>query len=469
MPNREASESFWARLGCLLAGLRIPRAHLVAAGLVAVAIAALLTLMPSAPDDIKRNTVAIELPPTPAADLAASPVTSASRPAMDAADAADADEPVAGAPQWREDVVRAGDNLTSVFKRLGLSDVDVYAVANGCEEAKELKKLQPGETISALVDANDDLIRVKYVRSPIESYIYEAEDAGFSGKKHVLVPAKEATFRQGRIDRSLAMDASRAGLSQEKILALANIFAWDIDFARDIKAGDRFGVLYEEHFVGDQAVGTGDILAAEFVNRGKTYRAVRYVAKDGTASYYTPDGRPMRKAFLRAPLDFMKVSSNFNMRRFHPILKMVRPHRGVDYSAPTGTPVYAAGNGVVVASSFSGPNGNYVVIQHNSTYTTKYLHLNNRLVKRGQRVKQGATIGKVGSTGYATGPHLHYEFLIRGVHQDPRSAKMPIAEPIPKTLQPQFAAQTKPLLAKLADFETVHLAAATTPSSENID
>ncbi len=467
MPNREASASFWTQLGGFLAGLRPPRAHLVAAGLVALAVAALQTLIPSTPDDIRRNTVAIELPPTPPADLATSSVVpSEPRPAMAAADAT---EPVAYAPRWRQDIVRAGDNLTSVFKRLGLSDAHVYAVANGGVEARELKNLQPGETISALLDAEDNLTRVKYIRSPLESYIYEASDEGFSGKKHLLVPAREATFRQGRIDRSLAVDASSAGLSQKKILALANIFAWDIDFARDIKTGDRFSVLYEELLVGDQTVGTGDILAAEFVNRGKTYRAVRYVANDGTVSYYTPEGRPMRKAFLRAPLDFMRVSSNFNMHRFHPILKMTRPHRGVDYAAPTGTPVYAAGNGVVVASNFSRPNGNYVVIRHNSTYTTKYLHLSNRVVKRGQRVKQGATIGKVGSTGYATGPHLHYEFLIRGVHQDPRSAKMPIAEPIPKMLRPQFVAQTEPLLAKLAHFETVRLASATTPSSENID
>lgn len=498
MPYRETSASLWAQL----VALKPPKTHLIAAGSVALVVAALVQLVPAGPRAAERNTVAVELSQgLPPAGAAARSVDPASPAAVEpfaagqtadsalpdasvavgarAADRAEGDRlgaslkpavtPQPAVSKWREDIIRAGDNLTSVFKRLGLSDNHVYAVANGCKESKELTNLQPGETISALLDDQGNLAQLRYVRSPVESYVYEASDTGFDGEKLVLVPDKGTTFRQGTIDRSLSADAGKAGLSQEKILALANIFAWDIDFARDIKSGDRFSVLYEEHFVGDQAIGSGDILAAEFVNRGKTYRAVRYVARDGAVNYYTPDGRPMRKAFLRAPLDFMRISSNFNMRRFHPILKLTRPHRGVDYSAPRGTPVYAAGSGVVVESGFSGPNGNYVVIKHNSTYTTKYLHLNNRMVKRGQAVKQGATIGKVGATGYATGPHLHYEFLIKGVHQDPRSAKMPISEPIPKALQKQFAAQTGPLLTKLASLETVRVAAASTATTANID
>ncbi|MEZ0151677.1 MAG: peptidoglycan DD-metalloendopeptidase family protein, partial [Candidatus Reddybacter sp.] len=229
----------------------------------------------------------------------------------------------------------------------------------------------------------------------------------------------------------------------------ANIFGWDIDFALDIRKGDEFSVLYDEKFLDGEKVGSGDILAATFSNHGATFNAVRYIEQDGSINYYTPDGKPMRKAFLRAPLDFTRISSNFSLRRKHPVHKRIKAHRGVDYAAPRGTPVYAAGDGRVVASGYSKANGNYVFLQHGGKYVTKYLHLTKRLTSKGKHVSQGKTIGTVGSTGYATGPHLHYEFLVNGVHRNPRTVKLPDAKTIAKNQRNEFIAQTVPLLNQL--------------------
>jgi len=223
-----------------------------------------------------------------------------------------------------------------------------------------------------------------------------------------------------------------------------------VDFALDIRKGDKFSVLYEEKYLDGEKIGTGNILVAEFTNRGNTFQAVRYEDSKGVASYFTPDGMNMRKAFLRAPLDFTRISSNFNLRRMHPIHKSIRAHRGVDYAAPRGTPIFASGEGKVIASAYSKANGNYVFIQHGQGYTTKYLHLDKRTVKRGQHVKQRQVIGTLGSTGYATGPHLHYEFLVNGVHRNPRTVSLPEAEPIDPTEKSRFVSATKTLMNRLA-------------------
>jgi murein DD-endopeptidase MepM/ murein hydrolase activator NlpD len=213
--------------------------------------------------------------------------------------------------------------------------------------------------------------------------------------------------------------------------------------------------MFEELYVGDEFIGHGDILAAEFVSRGDTHRAIRYTDAQGRADYYDPEGDPMRKAFLRAPVEFSRISSNFNLRRVHPLFKRNMPHRGIDYAAPTGTPILASGDGRVVTASRTDPNGNYVVIQHGEQFTTKYLHLSKfgRGVKSGVRVKQGQTIGYVGATGWASGPHLHYEFLVNGVHQNPRTVQLPDADPIPGAERDRFNARAQPLLTLLDDFK----------------
>lgn len=432
----------------------LPKTHLLAAGTVAVFITLLLVMAPSERVSAVRESSLEELDVD--SDTRSTPLAVVETPEQTApAEPATAPEPVY---EKVSETVQAGDNLSTVFRRMSLSPADVYAVANASEHARELRRLKPGETISAMLDEQGELAAVTYRRSPLESFRYTLAQGGFQGEKIARQPDTIYAFRHVEIEHSLFLDGARTGLTHAQIMQIAKIFGWDIDFALDIRRGDTFSVLYEERHIDGQKIAGGKVLAANFTNRGDTYRAVRYVEEDGSASYYTPEGKPMKKAFLRAPLDFTRVSSNFNPNRLHPVHKTRRPHRGVDYAASTGTPVYAAGDGRVVEAGYSKPNGNYVFIQHGETYTTKYLHLHKRSVKRGDRVKQRQMIGTVGATGYATGPHLHYEFLVNGTHTNPRTVDLPEAEPIADGELTRFQRQTTPLLAELRQYRATRLA-----------
>ncbi|NHA14229.1 peptidoglycan DD-metalloendopeptidase family protein [Thioalkalivibrio sp. XN279] len=234
-------------------------------------------------------------------------------------------------------------------------------------------------------------------------------------------------------------------------MRLAGIYAWDIDFALEIRRDDWFAVVYEEIWQDGAKLRDGEIVAAEFSNQGRSFRAVRFPDEDGRASYYTPEGDSMRKAFLRAPVDFTRVSSNFNPNRLHPVLKTKRPHRGVDYAARTGTPIMAAGDGKVISAGTQGGYGKTVVLQHGGNVTTLYAHMSRigSNAKVGRRVKQGDIIGYVGATGLASGPHLHYEYRVNGVHKNPRTVDLPKAEPVPAARRAEFAAAVAPLIAEL--------------------
>lgn len=321
---------------------------------------------------------------------------------------------------WLDQVVKNGDNLSLIFQRAGFKKGDVHQVVTGSAEGKSLARIYPGQIISFQSDESGELAAVRVVRSPLETIIYRRDDKGFSSEVISRTPETRESWATAEITSSLFLAGKQAGLSQTTIMDLANIFGGVIDFVQDPRQGDTIQVVYEEMFLDDKKYGDGAIIAASFTNRGKTYNAFRYVDASGDANYYNEDGVSMRKAFLLAPVDFTRISSNFNMKRLHPIYKTTRPHRGTDYAAPTGTPVYAAGDGKVVKAGYTGANGNYVFIQHGDQYVTRYLHLNKRLVKAGQRVDQSQVIGTVGSTGAATGPHLHYEFLVNGAHRDPR-------------------------------------------------
>ncbi len=443
-----------------LLGVSLPQVHLFAVGFVTIGTILVLSLLPSDKVEANRRSHTIALPndSEPAAvDTQKTPSSLTGTMAIKQSDGHSGntitksmlDKPNKQSRAWQTTTLVSGDNLTSIFKRLGLSDVDVYLVANAKQESSRLKRLKPGETVAITTDAAGQLEQVKYSRSKLEHYFYKRDGQGFDGEKVVHEPEIIQTFQQGQIENSLFLDASRAGLTDAKIMELANIFGWDIDFALDIRRGDRFSVLYEEKILEGEKVGNGNILAASFTNQGRTYDAVLFRETDNSLGYYAPDGKPMRKAFLRAPLDFTRISSNFNMRRKHPIHKKIKAHRGVDYAAPRGTPIYAAGNGKVTASAYSKANGNYVFIRHGEGFVTKYLHLTKRKVRKGQSVKQRQTIGTVGSTGYATGPHLHYEFVVNGVHRNPRTVKLPEARPIVTSKKPAFIAQTTPLLVRL--------------------
>ncbi|MGL5334914.1 MAG: peptidoglycan DD-metalloendopeptidase family protein, partial [Enterovibrio sp.] len=259
----------------------------------------------------------------------------------------------------------------------------------------------------------------------------------------------QVNFASATIESNFWNAGVTAGLDHTQIMELANLFAWDIDFALDIRKGDSFKVLFEERWMEGDYVGRGNILAAVFVNQGETFTAMR----DKSGHYYAANGQAMRKAFLRAPVDFRYVSSNFNPKRLHPVTGELKAHRGTDYVAPVGTPIWAAGNGVVQESSYNKFNGNYVFIRHSETYVTKYLHLNKRSVKKGERVRQGQAIGTLGGTGRVTGPHLHYEFLVNGTHKNPRTVKFPQAQSLEGKDKQEFIRNAQQYLVQLDRFD----------------
>ena len=365
--------------------------------------------------------------------------------------------PIKTAPQvipepalrWVEQTVGSGDSLSLLFSRANLSAADVYKVSSS-KDGKLLRNLYPGESFRFGLNKTGELEELQYIKSKLVSRIYSLEGDSYSSELRELKPDTLLSYREGIIKDSLYLSAQQANLPDKLIMELANIFAWDIDFVFDIRQGDSFSILFQEKYLDGEKFGVGDIVAASFTNRSKSYNAVLYTDSQGHSSYYTPEGLSMRKAFLRAPLDIFRISSGFNLRRKHPIHKMIKAHRGVDYAAPRGTPVFSAGDGKVTATGYSKANGNYVFIQHGQTYMTKYLHLNKKKVRKGQAVKQRQIIGTVGSTGYATGPHLHYEFLVNGVHRNPRTVKLPQANPISATELAAFKLATTPVLTQLA-------------------
>ncbi len=356
--------------------------------------------------------------------------------------------------------VQRGDSLDRLFRRHGLSVADLHAMLRLEEAARALRVVRPGDEINirregasvlALSRRLDDF-RVLEVDRSVE---------GFEAAVSVDAPERRVTHAYGRITSSLFNAGRAAGVSDNLVMELAGIFAWDIDFVLDIREGDEFLVLYEELWRDGKKLRDGAILAAEFVNTGDRYQALRYVDPEGDADYYTPEGRSLRKAFLRAPVDFSRISSNFNPNRRHPILNTIRAHRGVDYAAPAGTPIKAAGDGKVSFRGVKGGYGNTVILQHGDNITTLYAHLSRfASAKRGTRVHQGDVIGYVGKSGLASGNHLHYEYRVAGVHRDPRTVKLPQAAPVPKAFQADFSAHAEHVLAQLQLIRNVRLAAA---------
>ncbi len=336
---------------------------------------------------------------------------------------------------WQIAKVRGGDSLARIFKRLGFSAQTTYAVSAAQGESSQLlKKLDVGDTLHIGSDHNKQLTALAYPISKTDTLYIELIDGSYQSRKESKTLDIRQSFSHGIITSSFWNAGVASGLSDGQIISFANIFGWDIDFAQDIRQGDSFHVIFEKQYIEGEYIGTGNILAAEFINQGEVFQAVRF--SDG--EYYTPQGKSMRKAFLRAPVNFKYISSRFNPRRKHPVTGRVKAHKGIDYAAKTGTPVVSAGNGKVIKSGYSRFNGNFVFVQHGSKYVTKYLHLHKRKVKRGQKVKQGQLIGTVGATGQVTGAHLHYEFLVNGVHRNPRTVKLPDAKNIAKKYQAEF-------------------------------
>lgn len=365
---------------------------------------------------------------------------------------------------WQEFKIRSGDSLSAVFQRAGLNDSDLYRLMAADAQLKVLTHIYPGQMLELQV-ASDELIGLRYRETPLKTLIADRNGDGYVVHVEQREPETRLVYHSATLDNSLFLAGEKAGLSQNTIMTLADIFSGVMDFVYDPRKGDTFSVLYEERYLDGHKFEDGDILAATYTNQGNTYTAYRYVDSHGNVGYYDEGGVSMRKAFMRAPLDFTRISSGFNPRRLHPIFHTRRPHNGIDYAAPVGTPVYAAGDGRVVASGYSKPNGNYIFIRHGPTYETKYIHLHKRFVKRGQRVKQHQIIGQVGATGWATGPHLHYEFLVNGVHRNPRTIvdKLPKAKSIAQAEKPRFVAYISQLSRQFAAYGGTSKLAVATP------
>ncbi len=349
---------------------------------------------------------------------------------------------------WQQVTIKKGQTLSSIFDDLNLSQTLLYNIIHLNKEAKQLTKIYPGADLAFNMDNGGHFLQLKYRISESEELFIKQIDDKLVSEIVLHATETEVKTANGTITGSLFNAGKKSGLTDAMVMKLASIFAWDIDFILDIRTGDTFSLIYEKIYQDGEFLHDGRIIAASFTNQGKTYKAVSYDDGNGW-SYYSPEGRNMKKAFLRAPLNFSYISSNFNPKRFHPVQKRVKAHRGIDYAAPRGTPVFAAGNGTVSKSGYSKYNGNYVFIKHPSGIVTKYLHLTKRKVKRGNRVKQGQTIGTVGSTGMVTGAHLHYEFVLNGVHRNPRTVKLPKASPLAKTKIDAYLSYATPLLSQL--------------------
>lgn len=357
--------------------------------------------------------------------------------------------------------VRQGDSMDRLFRRHGLSVADLASILSITEAKNALKKILPGDEIQLVHDGERVLSLTRRLGEQVSLRVVRAAD-GFDTEFITHPVERRPSDAHGRISTSLFEAGMDAGLSQALIMKLAGIFAWDVDFALDIRAGDSFTVVYEEIWQDGKFLRDGDILAAEFVNQGRVYRALRFEDPEGRVDYYSPEGRSMRKAFLRAPVDFRRVSSNFNPNRLHPILKIRRPHRGVDYAADAGTPIVAAGDGKIVFRGRKGGYGNCVIIRHGGNVETLYGHMSkfNGKATVGSRVQQGQVIGYVGMTGLASAPHLHYEYRLNGVHRNPRTVPLPEAEPVPSKFRSSFEAAAHPLVAQLDALSSTRLARA---------
>ena len=340
---------------------------------------------------------------------------------------------------WKSSKVKKGDTLYVILKRLGLKTAAATLIARS-ENSDPLVRLIPGNTLHILSKdghIGDEFI---YENTPL-TWVHAIRN----GDNYEIVSNRLPTTThirkvKGEIISSLYAAAKVAGISDTLTMNMTEIFGWDIDFAINVQPGDRFKLIFEDVYVNGSKKSHGDILAAEFVNNGKTYRAIARRNEDGELRYYSPDGKSMQKTFLRTPVKFSRISSRFTKARYHPVLKKTRAHKGVDYAAGRGTPVRATANGKVIHAGRKGGYGNAVIISHGSTYSTLYAHLSSfsRGIAKGSKVRQGQTIGRVGSTGLASGPHLHYEFRVNGKHVNPLTFRQPASEPIEQDQKADF-------------------------------
>ncbi|QKZ07041.1 MULTISPECIES: peptidoglycan DD-metalloendopeptidase family protein [Pseudomonas] len=455
-----------------------PKSHLLAASGIAALLSLALLVFPSSEVEAKRTSTPLEMETpadqlkqaekdAPATDLGEEPAVPAPFAQIDNDDqdqdtAQDAPatqpEPVAAAEDsakkasgHREVTVRKGDTLSKLFDEAGLPATAAQEVLASDKQAKQFAQLKNGQVLEFEISPEGQLTSLHTKLSNTETIRLVRGAKGFAFNRDVIKPVMREAYAHGVIKNSLSLSGQRAGLSHNQVMDLVNIFNYDVDFAQDIRQGDVFDVMYEQKVLNGKVIGTGNILAARFTNRGKTYTAVRYTNKLGTTNYYTAEGNSMRKAFVRSPVDFARISSRFSVGRFHPILNKIRAHQGVDYAAPRGTPIKATGDGKVELAGRRGGYGNTVIIAHGKTYKTLYGHMQGfaKGIHAGSAVKQGQVIGYIGTTGLSTGPHVHYEFQVNGVHVDPLGQKLPMADPIARNEKARFMQIAQPLMAQM--------------------
>ncbi len=453
---------------------QFPKRHLLLATTIAASIMGVMALLPSGDVEAKRNEIPMTIdalqPQESAPELASSTTTSQPEPFISSQSTDKAEASIKELEQesdakalakaaydleqqlgkWQNITIKSGDNLSALFNAQGLSASVVYQVASTPKYGDTLARIRPGESLEFRINQEGTLTQLRYEKSKLDSIFFTKADDGYLAELVTLSPEIRPTYVSGTIESSLFLASQKAGLSQNLTMELAGIFGWDIDFVQDIRSGDTFNVLYEEKYLEGDKLGDGDILVASFTNQGQTFTAVRYTDSQGDTDYYTPDGKSMKKAFLRTPVDFTRISSRYNPDRLHPIFKTKRPHRAVDYAAPMNTPIKAAGDGRVQFSGWQNGYGNVVFIEHPNNIVTIYAHANKLTgLKKGQRVRQGQIIAYVGKTGWATGPHLHYEFRVNGVHRNPMTVKLPDAAPIAKKEMANFKKRSELMVARL--------------------
>ena len=436
----------------------------VGLGLPLFGLLLLSTLQPTAPD------TDLPLPPPGLSATAGAEVSVAdlaAAPAVD--DYIVSPTPLVLLPEPEYDkltlTIRSGDTLDQLFRKHKLDIGQLITISRLDMAKQQLRKIKPGDVFEITHD-DGELISLYSELTLTSALQVERAADGFTASIVDRPIETRKRMAYGVIESSLYESATGAGLSDKVIMNIAGIFAWDVDFVLDIRSGDNFYVQFEEIWQDGEFVTDGEIVAAEFNNNGRTYQAIRFVDDDGRTDYFTPNGDSVRKAFLRAPVDF-RVSSPFNPRRLHPVLKTVRPHRGVDYAAPSGTPIKAAGDGKVIFRGVKSGYGNVVILQHGGNITTLYAHMSRFASKArvGARVRQGQTIGYVGATGLVTSAHLHYEYRLNGVHRNPRTVKLPQADPIADKYRERFLATAAPILEELEQFKNTKLATAAMPGS----
>ena len=433
------------------------REHWVLASLVASIVVVAGLVMPGWAGAVRTDVqplATVELPlPTPEIDAEADAAAGLAAAGMMPGSRVDAD--------WQIVRVLPRQSLGDIFRARGLSANELQRVLDTGADQGAFRRIHPGDEFAFRTNPNGRLAALRFDRDDRTRVVLHLSDDGVRTELVARAVELRTHVARGIVESSLFDAGAQAGMSDAMILKLATAFGYDIDFAQDLRVGDSVSVIYEDTYRDGDRLRDGDIVAATFINAGKRYTAFRYVDGDGNVSFFSEDGRPLRKSFLRTPVDFARISSGFSAGRMHPVLGTMRAHKGVDYAAPSGTPIYAAGDGKVQFRGQQSGYGNVVILQHSGNVTTLYGHMSRfGGIANGQRVRQGQLIGYVGMTGLATGPHLHYEFRVGGSHRDPLTVTLPKPEPLPASELARFNLQTRPMLARLKLLEGTQVARA---------